>query len=74
MRLPESMILFGKITRAHDDPETWTIPNRANLSSSGPMGDTRIDKLPDQYELYNLTNDPTESSNLWKRPESVRSI
>ena len=60
-----------KITRAHDDPETWTIPNRANLSSSGPMGDTyRIDKLPDQYELYNLTNDPTESSNLWKDPKA----
>ena len=60
-----------KITRAHDDPETWTIPNRANLSSSGPMGDTyRIDKLPDQYELYDLTNDPTESSNLWKDPKA----
>jgi arylsulfatase A-like enzyme/putative intracellular protease/amidase len=61
---------FWKITRAYDDPETWTIPNRANLSSSGPMGETyRIDKIPDQYELYDLTNDPTESINLWKDPK-----
>jgi len=60
-----------KITRAHDDPETWTIPNRANLSSSGPMGETyRITKIPDQYELYDLTNDPTESINLWKEPKA----
>ncbi|MEG3585911.1 MAG: DJ-1/PfpI family protein, partial [Actinomycetota bacterium] len=59
-----------KITRAHDDPETWTIPNSAHLSSSGPMGETyRTDTIPDQYELYDLTNDPIESINLWNEPK-----
>ena len=41
----------------------------ANLSSSGPLGETyRTTKIPDQFELYDLTNDPTESKTV-ERPE-----
>ena len=61
-----------KITRSYDDPQTWTIPNIANLSSSGLMGETyRTDPLPDQWELYDLTNDPIESQNLCHDPEAA---
>ncbi|MEG3585802.1 MAG: sulfatase-like hydrolase/transferase, partial [Actinomycetota bacterium] len=68
-KVPEINDSIWKITRAHDDPETWTIPNSAHLSSSGPMGETyRTDTIPDQYELYDLTNDPIESVNLWNEP------
>ncbi len=68
--VPEITNSIWKITRAHDDPETWTIPNSANLSSSGPMGETyRTDSIPDQWELYDLTNDPIESLNLWNEPK-----
>jgi len=68
-QVPEINDSIWKITRAHDDPETWTIPNSAHLSSSGPMGETyRTDTIPDQYELYDLTNDPIESVNLWNEP------
>ena len=69
--IPGIVSSLWKITRAHDDPETWSIPNRANLSSSGPFGETyRTTKIPDQFELYDLTNDPTESKNLWKDPKA----
>ena len=70
-QIPECNDSLWKITRAHDDPETWTIPNNANLSSSGLMGETyRTNAIPDQYELYDLTNDPIESVNLWKEPKA----
>jgi arylsulfatase A-like enzyme/putative intracellular protease/amidase len=58
-----------KITRAFDDPATWSQPHIAHLSASGPTGNKyRTEPLPDQWELYNLTLDPTESHNLWKDP------
>ena len=34
------------------------------------MGETyRTDSIPDQWELYDLTNDPIESLNLWNEPK-----
>ena len=61
-----------KITRAFDDPTTWSQPYIAHLSSSGLFGDTyRTEPLPDQWELYNLTNDPIEAKNLWNEPSSI---
>ena len=61
-----------KIVRSFDDPDTWTEPGVRHLSSTGPGGDTyRTEPLPDQWELYDLADDPIEATNRWNDPHSA---
>jgi arylsulfatase A-like enzyme/putative intracellular protease/amidase len=58
-----------KIVRSFDDPATWTEPGVRHLASSGPGGDLpRTEPLPDQWELYDLDDDPIEADNRWDDP------
>jgi arylsulfatase A-like enzyme/putative intracellular protease/amidase len=53
-----------KLVRTFDDPATWTEPGVRHLASNGLGGDAhRTEPLPDQWELYDLDDDPTEASN-----------
>lgn len=71
VRLPEGMVPGGaghlwKLVRTFDDPDTWTEPGTRHLDSSGLLGEThRATPLDDQWELYDLTEDPVESRNRW---------
>jgi hypothetical protein len=57
---------WWKLVRTYDDPATWTQPGVRHLTSSGVGGDRFRDQpLPDEWELYDLTDDPIESRNLW---------
>jgi len=63
---------WWKLVRTFDDPETWTQPGIRHLAASGPDGDRfRTVPLADEWELYDLTVDPIEVTNLWNtvRPE-----
>lgn len=58
-----------KLVRCFDDPATWTEPGIRHLAATGAGGpDYRTDPLDDQWELYDLTADPTESVNRWTDP------
>ena len=58
-----------KLVRSFDDPATWTEPGVRHLAANGPGGDTyRTSPLDDQWELYDLTDDPIESVNRWDDP------
>jgi arylsulfatase A-like enzyme/putative intracellular protease/amidase len=53
-----------KLVRTFDDPATWTSPGVAQLAANGIGGRTyRRDPLPDEWELYDLDDDPTEATN-----------
>ena len=55
-----------KLVRTFDDPSTWTEPGVRQLASNGLGGEVyRTDPLDDQWELYDLTSDPTEARNRW---------
>jgi arylsulfatase A-like enzyme len=57
---------WWKLVRTFDDPATWTQPNVRHLAASGPDGDRfRTDPLADEWELYDLTDDPIEAENRW---------
>lgn len=59
-----------KLVRTFDDPGTWTEPGVRQLSFSGRGGERyRTDVLDDQWELYDLTDDPIEAVNRWADPE-----
>ena len=59
-----------KLVRTFDDPGTWTEPGVRHLASNGSGGETyRSDPLDDQWELYDLTEDPIESKNRWDDPD-----
>ena len=59
-----------KLVRTFDDPATWTEPGVRHLAANGMGGETyRTSPLDDQWELYDLTNDPTEAVNRWMDPE-----
>lgn len=59
-----------KIVRSFDDPLTWTDPGVRHHAADGPGGPTyRTAPLPDQWELYDLTADPTEATNRWTDPQ-----
>ena len=59
-----------KLVRCFDDPATWTEPGIRHLAATGAGGpDYRTDPLDDQWELYDLTADPTESVNRWTDPD-----
>ncbi len=56
--------------RSFDDPGTWTEPGVRHLAADGMGGPSyRSDPLDDQWELYDLTDDPIESRNRWADPE-----
>lgn len=53
-----------KLVRTFDDPSTWTEPGVRHLAADGLGGRAyRADPLDDQWELYDLTADPTEAVN-----------
>jgi putative intracellular protease/amidase len=53
-----------KLVRSFDDPATWTEPGVRHLAADGPTGTThRTEPLPDQWELYDLDEDPIEAVN-----------
>ena len=59
-----------KLVRSFDDPSTWTEPGVRQYAANGPGGDVyRTSPLDDQWELYDLTADPTEAHNRWDDPE-----
>ncbi|CAN1498967.1 AslA Arylsulfatase A and related enzymes [Mycobacteriaceae bacterium] len=58
-----------KLVRSFDDPSTWTEPGVRQYAANGPGGDAyRTSPLDDQWELYDLTADPTEAHNRWDDP------
>ncbi|WP_237159278.1 sulfatase-like hydrolase/transferase [Mycolicibacterium rhodesiae] len=59
-----------KLVRTFDDPGTWTEPGVRHLAANGVGGETyRTSPLDDQWELYDLTDDPIEAINRWTDPE-----
>jgi arylsulfatase A-like enzyme len=55
-----------KLVRTFDDPGTWTEPGVRQLAANGLGGEVyRSEPLDDQWELYDLTADPTEAVNRW---------
>lgn len=59
-----------KLVRAFDDPAAWTEPGVRHLAANGLGGEAyRMNPLDDQWELYDLTTDPTESQNRWTDPD-----
>jgi arylsulfatase A-like enzyme len=59
-----------KLVRTFDDPATWTEPGVRHLAANGLGGDVyRTEPLDDQWELYDLTADPTETTNQWTDPD-----
>ena len=58
-----------KLVRSFDDPATWTEPGVRQLAADGIGGPMyRSDPLDDQWELYDLTEDPIEARNRWDDP------
>jgi len=59
-----------KLVRTFDDPATWTEPGVRHLAANGPAGaEYRTQPLPDQWELYDLDDDPVEAINRWSDPK-----
>ncbi|KUI22766.1 hydrolase [Mycobacterium sp. GA-1285] len=59
-----------KLVRTFDDPATWTEPGVRHLAANGMGGEAyRTSPLDDQWELYDLTEDPTEARNRWTDPD-----
>lgn len=59
-----------KLVRSFDDPATWTEPGVRHLAADGMGGPMyRSEPLDDQWELYDLTDDPIEARNRWDEPE-----
>lgn len=58
-----------KLVRSFDDPSTWTEPGIRHLAANSPGGEVyRTSPLDDQWELYDLTDDPIEADNRWDDP------
>lgn len=59
-----------KLVRTFDDPATWTEPGVRHLAANGLGGEAyRTSPLDDQWELYDLTDDPAEARNRWTDPD-----
>ena len=58
-----------KLVRSFDDPATWTEPGVRHLAADDMGGPVyRSDPLDDQWELYDLSDDPVEARNRWDDP------
>ena len=53
-----------KFSRYHDSQQFWTVPGERDERIRGRHTDTVTEPEPDEYELYDLTNDPIEERNL----------
>jgi len=53
-----------KFSRYHDNQQFWTVPGERDERIRGRHTDTVTEPEPDEYELYDLTNDPIEERNL----------
>jgi len=61
-----------KLVRTFDDPSVWTEPGVRQLASDGLGGPVyRTNVLPDQWELYDLDDDPVEMRNRWDDPAAA---
>jgi arylsulfatase A-like enzyme len=59
-----------KLVRTFDDPSTWTEPGARDLTANRLGGEAnRTSPLDDQWELYDLTDDPIEASNQCTDPD-----
>lgn len=71
----DGTIKSWKIVRYWDNPVYWSEPGHKHvyLYREGHFKRgktiTRTEPLPDEYELYNLTDDPIESKNLYHMEE-----
>ena len=58
-----------KLVRVFDDPATWTEPGVRHLAADGLAGpEYRTEPLPDEWELYDLSQDPVEAVNRAAEP------
>ncbi len=53
-----------KFSRYHDNQQFWTVPGERDERPRGRHTDTVTVPEPDDYELYDLTDDPIEERNL----------
>ena len=53
-----------KFSRYYDNPQFWTVPGERDERLHGRKTTTVSEPEPDEYELYDLTLDPTEERNL----------
>ena len=53
-----------KFSRYHDNQQFWTVPGERDDRLRGRRTDTVTEPEPDEWELYDLTLDPTEERNL----------
>ena len=53
-----------KFSRYHDNQQFWTVPGERDERLRGRHTDTVTEPEPDEFELYDLTNDPIEERNL----------
>ena len=61
---PNGPMHLWKLVRTFDDPATWTEPGERHLAANGLGGPVyRTAPLPDQWELYDLTDDAIETDN-----------
>jgi hypothetical protein len=53
-----------KYSRYFNNPEFWASPGQYDVIHLGDEQRTRTEPTPDEYEMYNLTLDPLEETNL----------
>ena len=53
-----------KFSRYHDNQQFWTVPAESDKRTRRRETITVTEPEPDEYELYDLTMDPYEESNL----------
>jgi hypothetical protein len=53
-----------KFSRYYDNPQFWTVPGKSDERLHGRNTTTVTEPEPEEFELYDLTLDPTEERNL----------